>query len=115
MKISERMGAGFLCLLLTACSPNYPKVSSGCYELGKSLATICNLKKSEQLAQLRKMAEDRHAQGHLSAQELALLDSIVKEAESGDWDDAQQRIRSLLSAQTVEVQPGLSAEQESNP
>ncbi len=91
-------------IFVSGCGTMYPSVSSDCYDLAKSLTTVCNLRKTDQLAQLRQLASDREQAGKISRSEREILESIVEEAESGDWEQAEDSARKLLAAQQKAIE-----------
>lgn len=93
-----------LAILVSGCGTKYPSVSSDCYDLAKSLTTVCNLRKTDQLGQLRQMASDREQAGKISRSEREMLESIVDEAEGGDWEQAESNARKLLAAQQKAIE-----------
>lgn len=99
--LRERCRAALLgfTFLVAGCSTQYPSVSPDCYDLAKSLTTICNLRKSDQLPKLREMAAVRQRDGKITSAEHEILDAIVQQAEGGDWEQAEADARQLLAAQ----------------
>lgn len=93
-----------LTIFVSGCGTKYPSVSADCYDLAKSLTTVCNLRKTNQLAQLRQLASDREQAGKISRSEREMLESIVDEAEGGDWEQAESSARKLLAAQQKAIE-----------
>jgi len=103
LHINVRLGFMLILLLPVLLASNgcndYPKVGFAAFELAKSLHTICDMQKKEQLAEFESVVKEQLAAGELSQHEEKVLMDIVSTAHQGDWNEAKQQARQLLLAQ----------------
>lgn len=88
-----------LCLL-PGCG--YPTISEKAYQHATALYGICNRKDEKRLAKYEQILKKAEAQGEISAQEAEWFNDIVKQARSGDWEDATSEAWEMLAANAKE-------------
>jgi hypothetical protein len=88
---------GLLCLAVGGCG--YPTISTEAFELAKAVDNVCNLRDRDQLPKAQALVESSHRDGTITAGERRILEKIVAQAESGNWERAASDVRRLLAAQ----------------
>jgi len=90
------------CLLILGIlgCERYPTIQSkDTVRIVKQLYTACNTQNSERLAKVRAEFDRVTAAGTWSGAERDKVESILKQAEAGDWANAAQRALEFLKAQ----------------
>ncbi|MCL4203816.1 MAG: hypothetical protein KJ000_15045 [Pirellulaceae bacterium] len=88
---------GLLCLAIGGCG--HPRIGAEAFELAKAVDNVCNLRDRDQLPKAQALVETAHRDGTINAGERRILEKIVAQAESGDWERASDDVRKLLIAQ----------------
>jgi len=86
-------------LLFTAGCGGYPEVSPLTYEYSKAIYSITNQKDISRLEEVQTRIEASLSEGKISEEEAELLTDILATAESGNWKDANQSARRLMTDQ----------------
>lgn len=86
-------------VLVIYLTSGYGEVSTQAYQYARSLYTVCNQKDNARLEKVVQMIEADHKSQKLSDRDHNYLMGLVQMAKNGKWNDAQERIRSLLEAQ----------------
>ena len=87
------------CLVcFSGCS--YPQIGEKAYEISKALYMTCNLKREKDLDKVSELIRQAASDSELSESESELLLNIVAKAEDGEWEAAEQEVRSILEDQT---------------
>jgi hypothetical protein len=76
----------------------YGQVSDQSYQYASALLAICNLQNEERLEAVKAKIED---DSELSVDERQWLLQIVANAESGDWEQATNRVRQMMDEQVA--------------
>lgn len=77
------------------------KLSDDGFSIARTLYSICNLQKTEQLQAVSTIVTQHATQGTLTEREAEQLRAIIAQGERGQWKQAQARVRKLLAAQNV--------------
>ena len=87
--------------MLFAAGCGYGQVSPMAYELSKALYSATNLQSMERLKTVEIAVEEAHQSGKLTAQEQQWFRTIIKDAQSGNWQAASQASRRMMEDQVV--------------
>ena len=87
-----------LSLFVLGCS-RPPAISKANVKLVEQLRTALAAKKSDWLDQAAKQVEEHRKAGTLSANESEAVQSIVRDAQRGRWDEANRRMEWLIRGQ----------------
>ena len=85
---------------LTGCG-RQPQVSPANRRLVESLKTAVMAKNTVWLDQNARIIAERHRQGTLSDTEFSAFESIIHQAQAGDWSAAQDEVMGLSKAQSA--------------
>lgn len=86
--------------LICCAGCGYPKIGEKAYEISKALYSTCNLKREKDLDKVSEVIEQAFSASELSESESEWLMAIVEQARSGEWESAEQEVRSIMEDQT---------------
>ena len=84
-------------LFVSGCG--YGEVSPKAYEIAKALWSICERKDAERLDKVSELIAESEKAGEVTAEEAGWLRDIVEDGRDGDWDDAVEAAREMMSDQ----------------
>lgn len=93
------VGVALLCWSLW---PRQVELSADAYEIAIALYRVCNQQDEGGLAQLQQKLDELNASGTPKDAARTRLQSIIDEAEAGDWNSAMRHTRVALENQTSE-------------
>ena len=88
------------CALVCCSGCGYPKIGERAYEISKALYSTCNLKRENDLDKVADAIEKAASASEITESESEWLLEIVQKAKDGQWEAAEQEVRSILEDQT---------------
>lgn len=88
------------CALVCCSGCGYPKIGERAYEISKALYSTCNLKRENDLDKVADAIEQAASASEITESESEWLLEVVQKAKDGQWEAAEQEVRSILQDQT---------------
>jgi hypothetical protein len=88
-----------LVIVASGCRPAIPRIEFENRRYSAALRTATNTRSVPRLARVRKLIERDHAAGTIGPEEYAFYMAIVKLAEGGEWERAEEQTVAFRRAQ----------------